>query len=129
MEIKNKITMKETVKINLGSRLFHIDEDAYRILHKYIEGLKSYFSKDPESAKEIVDDIEMRIAELLDEKLNPTKEVIGVDDVNDVISRLGKIEDFEREEETSEGISSNEQSYDQRERRKLYRDMDRLSSQ
>ena len=116
--------MKETVKINLGGRLFHLDEDAYQILHKYIEGLKNYFSKDPENAKEIVDDIEARIAELLEEKLNAAKEVIGIEDVNDVISRLGKIEDFEMEEETSEESSTKEKSNEQHERRKLYRDLD-----
>ncbi len=116
--------MKETVKINLGGILFHIDEDAYRILHKYIEGLKMYFSKEPESAKEIIDDIEMRIAELLEEKLNSNKEVIGIEDINDVISRLGKIEDFELEEEAPEGDPVNEQTNERREHRKLYRDID-----
>ena len=116
--------MKEALKINLGGRLFHIDEDAYQILHKYIEGLKMYFSKEPENAKEIIDDIEMRIAELLEEKLNPNKEVIGVEDINDVISRLGKIEDFELEGEAQEENHTNEQAYDRREHRKLYRDID-----
>jgi len=54
--------MKKTNTINLGSVIFHIEEDAYSQLHKYLTSIKKYFSS-YEGVAEIVADIEGRIAE------------------------------------------------------------------
>ena len=37
--------MKKNITINLSGRLFQIDEDAYEMLQKYIESLRSSFGK------------------------------------------------------------------------------------
>ena len=37
--------MKKTLNINIGSRVFNIDEDAYDLLSKYLESIKTYFEK------------------------------------------------------------------------------------
>ena len=37
--------MKKTLNINIGSRVFNIDEDAYTLLSKYLESIKTYFDK------------------------------------------------------------------------------------
>ena len=58
--------MKKNITINLCGRLYQIDEDAYELLSQYTETLRNYFLKQ-EDGKEIADDIEERIAELLDE--------------------------------------------------------------
>ena len=38
--------MKKTYNINLGGIVFHIDEDAYDLLDKYLSNLRIHFSKE-----------------------------------------------------------------------------------
>ena len=84
--------MKKTLTINLGGIVYHIDDDAYRLLDNYLSNLKHYFRKQ-EGAEEIVDGIEMRIAELFAEKVTEGKQVITVSDVEEIIARVGKPDD------------------------------------
>ena len=56
--------MKETVKVNLGQRLFDLDMDAYEVLKKYLDSLKRYFKKSPAEADEILQDIEQRLLDI-----------------------------------------------------------------
>ena len=59
--------MNKTVNINLANRLFHIDEQAYNKMRRYLESIKRSFTNTPGS-DEIMADIEARIAELFYEK-------------------------------------------------------------
>lgn len=90
--------MKKTLTVNLGGTVFHIDEDAYRLLDNYLCNLKLHFRKQ-EGAEEIVNDIENRISELFAEKLAAGSQVITIADVEEVIARMGKPEDFGEESE------------------------------
>ena len=54
--------MKKTLNINIGSRVFNIDEDAYNLLSKYLESIKKYFKK-IKIENEISQDVENRISE------------------------------------------------------------------
>lgn len=101
--------MKKTLTVNLGGTVYHIDDDAYRLLDNYLSNLKHYFRKQ-ESAEEIVNDIEMRIAELFAEKVAAGKQVITVQDVEEVIARVGKPEDFGITEDDAESNKRTEQS-------------------
>ena len=67
--------MKKTLTVNLGGTVFHIDEDAYRLLDNYLSNLKIHFRKEA-GADEIIDDIERRISELFTEKLAAGSQVI-----------------------------------------------------
>ena len=49
--------MKKTFTINLGGIVFHIDEDAYELLDKYLSNLRIHFNKE-EGGEEIVQDME-----------------------------------------------------------------------
>ena len=69
--------MRKTLNINLGGMAFIIDENAFELLHNYLEALKQKFNNEAERA-EIMNDIEARIAELLNQKLENRKEVIRV---------------------------------------------------
>ena len=83
--------MKKTISINLAGFAFQIDEDAYQILSKYLESLKSKFSREEEKT-EIIGDIEYRISEIFTSKLKASnKEVISELDVQEIIKKLGKI--------------------------------------
>lgn len=85
--------MNKTVTINISGIIFHIEEDAYDKLSKYLNTIKGYFTKN-ESGNEIIADIEARIAELLQAKVSQFKQVVLMIDVDDVINALGKPEEF-----------------------------------
>ena len=95
--------MKKTLTVNLGGTVFHIDEDAYRLLDNYLNNLRLHFSRE-QSADEIVDDIERRISELFSEKLQTGAQVITIADVEEVIARMGKPEEMESDS-ADEGCS------------------------
>lgn len=96
--------MKKTLTVNLGGTVFHIDEDAYRLLDNYLCNLKLHFRRQA-GADEIVNDIELRISELFLEKLTAGSQVITITDVEEVINRMGKPEEMETgtEENTASG--------------------------
>ena len=85
--------MKKTIKINLNGTIFNIDDDAYEKLKTYLDTISRYFSNKQES-KEIIDDIEARIAELFQEKVSVENQVITLTIVNQVIDIMGNPEDI-----------------------------------
>jgi phage shock protein PspC (stress-responsive transcriptional regulator) len=95
--------MKKTFSINISGIIFHIDEDAYQKLNAYLEKLKSHF-RNTEGRDDIINDIESRIAEILQERLTDKKEVVSLKDVNEVIKIMGQPSDFaeESEDDTSQ---------------------------
>jgi phage shock protein PspC (stress-responsive transcriptional regulator) len=80
--------MKKTINVNIGGMMFHLDDDAFDKLKSYLDTLKSKFSK-MEGGDEIIDDIESRIAEIFKERLGAVREVVSVDDVNEMVSIMG----------------------------------------
>ena len=118
--------MKKTLTVNLGGTVFHIDEDAYRLLDNYLCNLRLHFRKQ-EGAEEIVNDIENRISELFAEKLSAGSQVITIADVEEVIARMGKPEDFGEDTEEEEPQKTTGQTGAQQGatiRRRLYRNPD-----
>lgn len=91
--------MKKTLTVNLGGTVFHIDEDAYQLLDKYLSNLRVHFRKE-EGSEEIINDFELRISELLSERVRLGYEVITIENVEEIIKRMGKPEElFENESE------------------------------
>ena len=111
--------MKKTFNINLGGIVFHIDEDAYDLLDKYLSNLRIHFSKE-EGAEEIVHDMELRISELFSERLNEKKQVITLKDVEEIIAQMGKPEEFS--EDTTQ--DTNEYIKEEKGPKRLFRDPD-----
>ncbi|MCB8994733.1 MAG: PspC domain-containing protein [Bacteroidales bacterium] len=111
--------MKKAVKINMSGQIFHIDEDAYDKLKVYLDTISSHFSNANES-KEIISDIEARIAELFRERMSDENQVISIKEVEEVIEIMGRPEEIVDDEEVGSGHRSREQ----RASRKLYRDPD-----
>jgi hypothetical protein len=85
--------MNKTVTINISGIIFHIEEDAYDTLSKYLSTIKGYFTN-ADGGSEIMSDIEARIAELLKEKVSDYKQVVLMADVEHVMNVMGKPEDF-----------------------------------
>ncbi|WP_299256892.1 PspC domain-containing protein [uncultured Aquimarina sp.] len=93
--------MNKTVNINLAGIFFHIDEDAYLKLQRYIQAIKRSFT-DSQGRDEIIADIEARIAELFSEKIKDERQVIGTKEVEEVIEVMGQPEDYRLDEEIFE---------------------------
>ena len=117
--------MKKTLSINLSGLVFTIDEDAYNKLQTYLHKLSEHF-KD-ESDREIISDVETRIAEIFTERLNKNRTVVTLEDVDYVISTLGNPNQFDDEndiEDNSENESKSNNSKNKKKHRKFYRDVD-----
>ena len=121
--------MKKTISINIGGNIFHIEEEGYEKLKAYLDSVHKYFSTF-EDSKEIIDDIENRIAEKFYSQLKKNKEAISAKEVDLLITSMGTVADFEatfddepkdqkqepkasEEKDNSEGATAE---------RKLYRD-------
>jgi phage shock protein PspC (stress-responsive transcriptional regulator) len=121
--------MKKTVKINIAGIAFQIDEDAYERLKKYLDAIGKRFGHSNEG-KEILTDVETRIAELFLARTSNQKEVISISDVEEVIGIMGKPEDYTDTEATEEekaehfAGAASDMHYSRRYNRRLYRDPD-----
>jgi DNA-directed RNA polymerase specialized sigma subunit len=80
--------MKKTIKVNIGGTVFHLDEDAYTRMKEYLDSLSRRFGTSP-TGKEIMEDIELRIAELLNKQLKG-RECVSLDDVREVTENSGR---------------------------------------
>lgn len=111
--------MNKTVNINLAGIFFHIDEDAYQKLQRYLEAIKRSFT-DSQGRSEIISDIEARIAELFNERVKHDKQVISSKEVDEVISIMGQPEDYLVDDEIFEDEPVAEKRT--KSSKKLYRD-------
>ncbi|WP_430425163.1 PspC domain-containing protein [Maribacter litoralis] len=116
--------MNKTVNINLANMLFHIDEEAYNIMRRYLESVKRSFANTPGS-DEIIADIEARIAELFHDKLENERQVITQKEVDEVIAIMGQPEDYMVDEEIFEDEPRAKSATTQNRVKKLYRDTDK----
>lgn len=85
--------MKKTFTANISGTVFHIEEDAYDQLQRYLANIRAKFSGSSGS-DEIMADIEARIAELFNERLQG-RQVVTTADVDHVKGVMGQPEDFE----------------------------------
>jgi len=114
--------MNKTININLGGIFFHIDEVAYQKLKNYLNAIRRSLSDDPKGRDEIITDIELRIGELLSDKVKDVRQVINEGDIDEVIEVMGKPEDYMVDEEVFS--DDNYSSYSNTKSKKLYRDGD-----
>lgn len=120
--------MNKTVTINISGIIFHIEEDAFEKLSKYLSTIKGYFSR-TDGGNEIMSDIEARIAEMLQTKINSVKQVVMMADVDDVINIMGKPEQFADEEQhhSNNEEDINEPGNTENVKKRLFRDPDNKS--
>ena len=130
--------MKKNISINIGGIIFHIEEDGFDKLKNYLDSVNKYFSSF-EDSKEIIEDIEGRIAEIFLAKLDDGKQIITNDDVQELITTMGTTKDFEetietepeipKQESTEEPEAKSESQEDQdssyEKAKRLYRDNNR----
>ena len=117
--------MKKTVNINLAGTFFHIDEDAFAKLSRYLEAVKKSIS-DPVGGDEIIQDIEARIAELFSERLEINTQVISTRELDAIIKIMGQPEDYIMDEDATQTNSAtgNQTKGETTSNKQLFRDSD-----
>lgn len=117
--------MKKTFTANLNGIVFHIEEDAYDQLQRYLANIRAKFSGSAE-AEEVMADIEARIAELFTERLQG-RQAVSMADVDHVKQVMGQPEDYVDSEPSGDGASGTghpESGAAQRRHKRLFRDTD-----
>ena len=115
--------MKKVVNAGIGGRPFILEEDAFSKLESYLSFFKSKINMGSQE-KEVMDDLEMRIADLFEEKLGSGSEVVTLQMVEEIISRLGMPDGSSPFENGGDTSSSASASAESKGPRKLYRDPD-----
>jgi phage shock protein PspC (stress-responsive transcriptional regulator) len=111
--------MNKVLNINLGGLPFTIDDEAYRMLENYLQSLHNHF-RASEGYEEIMNDIEARLAELIQEGMGK-RGIVTHQDVKNAVSVMGKPEDFgaepvdETKSTTSQGSNTEGASRENRE--------------
>jgi phage shock protein PspC (stress-responsive transcriptional regulator) len=119
--------MKKTVSVNIKGMNFLIEEDAYELLQSYMIRLENSLCHE-KGSKEIIEDIEYRVAELCSTYLKEKKQVIEKEDIAEIIKTLGQPEEYvdgieqgSTEEHTQKSAPSSSPAG---ENKRLYRDID-----
>lgn len=119
--------MNKTVNINLAGTSFHIDEDAFGKLSRYLDAIRKSL-KGAEGSEEIMQDIEARIGELFSEKIESPSQVITLKNLDEVIAVMGQPEDYEVDDEIFEDVPPTSKSYSKSHgnasHKQLFRDVD-----
>lgn len=111
--------MKRTHKLNVGGFSFNVEDDAVKALETYLDSIKEAYAG-VEDEKEIIDDIEERIGELLVERTTAER-VVSINEVNAVKSTMGE---FSRVEDTPEIDGEEAPKSKAKTKKRLYRDLD-----
>lgn len=109
--------MKKTIQTNVGGTAFYLDIDAHQVYTEYIASLKDHY-KQEENSEEIIHDIEQRIAEIFNSYLSPSKQAITVKDVQNMMIKMGNVEDLNEPKTESESTTDDSAG------RKFYRNLD-----
>ena len=114
--------MKKTLNVAIGGCSFTIDDDAYKALEEYLDSFKAGLDNSS-SSNEVMDELEMRIADLLKEKIG-RREVIDISMVDAVLNQIGPISTrtVRSEESTSQQTEQQYRTGNQETVRKFYRD-------
>lgn len=110
--------MKKVVEVNIGGVNFTIEDDSYIQLKSYLTRFEA--SLPLEDAKEIMEDVEARVAEIFQKEVRYPNQVIGSDSVKKVIECLGEVNSNTNTSNQSQTKTENKM----RTGKKLYRNMD-----
>ena len=80
--------MKKTISIHISGYIFNIEEDAYKLLEEWLNKLSKQYSEE-EGGDEIINDIEIRTAEILQQELGTDKTVVTEFQVQKVFEIIG----------------------------------------
>lgn len=112
--------MKRTVSVNIKGINFMIEEGGYESLQSYMKKLESIL-ENQDGNNEIIEDVELRIAEICSAKISGSKTVIEAKDIDEILTQLGDPSSYiDEENEISQGKPYDSQPTEKR----LFRDVD-----
>ncbi|MFV0419662.1 MAG: PspC domain-containing protein [Dysgonomonas sp.] len=115
--------MKKVVEVSIGGITFSMEEDAYSRLNGYLRRFEETIP-DKIEAKEVMEDVEARVAEIFQKEMKFSNQVVDMKLVQIVIDHLGEIEtDNSSSARNTSGEYKNTAGYVVGEK-KLYRDCD-----
>ena len=109
--------MNTTVNVNLARQHFYFDQASKVKLEVYFEEIKSYFTDDS-FLEELMTDVEARIAELLNEIIVDSQQVVTIQHIEKVIEVMGEPNSFKIDDEKAQNKAETKAV------RKLFRDPD-----
>lgn len=118
--------MKKTISIHLGKQQFIIEEDAFSRLNDYLKTLEASFNNE-DGSLEIMEDIEMRCAELLSQQTANGQQVVTLKEVDDAIESLGhpdEINDGTSDENTTKSANNLPPNEPTNQPKRLFRDVE-----
>ncbi len=113
--------MKKVLNIGIGGRSFVMDEDAYMKLDDYLEAFRGKVGMGYQT-KEVMDDLEMRIADIFAQSLSVQGQVVNIELVNRVIAQLGMPDGSDCRQDNGNNAYGTGKS--EPEKKKLFRDPD-----
>lgn len=114
--------MKRVTNVSIGKINFTIEDDAYFRLKEYLKKFEETI-EDKKEAKEVMEDVEARVAEIFQKEMKYPNQVVNISLVQIVINHLGEIESKPEYGEDNSQNYNNSQNYMEGEK-KFYRDMD-----
>ena len=108
--------MDKTINVNIAGILFQVDEEAFGILRDYLQTINNRL-RNVKGGLETIEDIELRIAEIF-QSHKGLAGVVSKENVEAMISTIGKPEDFDITGEESEPLPFIAQ------RKRMYRNPD-----
>lgn len=122
--------MKKIIEVSIGSINFTVEDDAYIELKEYLKRFESTIH-DKEEAKEVMIDVEARIAEIFQKEIRYSNQVVDMKLVQSVIDRLGDVDAVDKKGTESNfhyQSSTKNQDYSNQEytkgNKRFYRDID-----
>jgi phage shock protein PspC (stress-responsive transcriptional regulator) len=112
--------MKKTTSANIAGVLFQIDEDAYQLLEQYLHRIEASYNNASEG-KEIIIDLETRLAELFNDRTQARAKIITLSDVNWAISIIGRPENIGAQKKNQYNEEWQQPNYGYKTNRRLYR--------
>ncbi|NDW18973.1 PspC domain-containing protein [Dysgonomonas sp. 216] len=113
--------MKKVVEVSIGGISFTMEDDAYYKLKNYLNRFESSI-EDKNEVKEVMEDVEARVAEIFLKEKKYQNQVIDVKIVDIVISHMGEIDTESQTKKTSDTEQSDD--FGAKNSKKLYRNPD-----
>ncbi len=112
--------MKKVVRVGIGRTCFNVEEDACNKLQSYLSKFEASIA-DKADVKEVMEDVEARIAEIFREYVRSDSQVVNLELVDKVIAMLGTPEVEEQKKEEAQASTGGGSGYGRRAHKRLYR--------
>ena len=106
--------MKKVIDVSIGGINFTMEDDAYFRLKEYLKRFEDTIP-DKQEAREVMEDVEARVAEIFQKEMKFSNQVVDMNLVQIIIDHLGEVEppqsSSEEKQEYDEGYTKGERRF------------------